>query len=244
MAEGKNKIIVYKDWLNNFEDLTDEELGKLMRHFFEYVNDLNPVLEDRILNIAWRPIEATLKRDLKAWEAFVDKQKGNGSKGGRPPKAETQTTQITQAFIEEPKKPVSDSVSVSVNERESDIKTPAPILQLPIEDLRDLPEPPGASNNKPKDRAELWELVREKSQGIGFTEAMVKAYSKQIEECYRDEVDGVWRRSSDGVTALNNWRKQITTQWLTDLKMEKFKNEYVKLKPQEMVASLPKSRTN
>jgi hypothetical protein len=243
MAEGKNKIIVYKDWLNNFEDLTDEELGKLMRHFFEYVNDLNPVLEDRILNIAWRPIEATLKRDLKAWEAFVDKQKDNGSKGGRPPKAETQRTQTTQAFIEEPKKPVSVSVSDSVNERESDIKTPAQVLNLENEDS-DYPLPPGASNNKPKDRAELWELVREKSQRIGFSEAMVKAYSKQIEECYRDEADGVWRRSSDGTTALNNWRKQITTQWLTDLDMEEYKTKYLKSKPQEMVASLPKSRNN
>lgn len=107
MAEGKNKIVVYADWLNNFEELTDEELGKLMRHFFMYVNDMNPVLEDRLLKIAWKPMESTLKRDLKKWETFVDKQKANGKKGGRP------KTQKTQAFKEKPKKAVSDSVSVS-----------------------------------------------------------------------------------------------------------------------------------
>lgn len=119
MAEGKNKIVVYRDWLKNFEDLTDEELGKLMRHFFKYVNDLNPVLEDRLLLVAWKPIEATLKRDLKSWESFIGKQKENGSKGGRPIKTETQKT---QAFIEKPKKPDNDSVnvsdSVSVNVKE------------------------------------------------------------------------------------------------------------------------------
>lgn len=108
MAEGKNKIVVYADWLDNFEDLTDEELGKLMRHFFMYVNDMDPVLEDRLLNIAWKPIQATLKRDLKKWESFVEKQKANGKKGGRP------KTQKTQALNEEPKKAVSVSVSDSV----------------------------------------------------------------------------------------------------------------------------------
>ena len=75
MAQGKNKIFVYRDWLNNFEDLTDEELGKLMRHFFEYVNDLNPVLEDRLLNLVWKPIESTLKRDLKKWEEKSEKNR-------------------------------------------------------------------------------------------------------------------------------------------------------------------------
>ena len=113
MAENKKKVVVYTDWLQNFEDLTDEELGKLMRHFFEYINDLNPVLEDRLLKIAWKPLENTLKRDLKKWESFVDKQKENGSKGGRP-----KSTQKTQAFNQEPKKADSDNVSDSVNESE------------------------------------------------------------------------------------------------------------------------------
>ena len=113
MAEGKNKIVVYADWLDNFEDLTDVELGKLMRHFFEYVNDLNPELEDRLLKIAWKPIESTLKRDLKKWESFVEKQKANGSRGGRP------KTQITQALNEKPKKADSDSDSDSVSDKVS-----------------------------------------------------------------------------------------------------------------------------
>jgi len=108
MAEGKNKIVVYADWLGNFEDLTDEELGKLMRHFFEYVNDLNPVLEDRLLSIAWKPIQATLKRDLKKWETYVEKQKANGKKGGRPKAKEP------KPLFENPLEPKkADSVSVS-----------------------------------------------------------------------------------------------------------------------------------
>jgi len=114
MAEGKNKIVVYADWLGNFEDLTDEELGKLMRHFFEYVNDLNPVLEDRLLSIAWKPIQATLKRDLKKWETYVEKQKANGKKGGRP------KAKKPKPLFENPDEP-KKADSVSVSDRDSDI---------------------------------------------------------------------------------------------------------------------------
>lgn len=111
MAENKKKVVVYTDWLKNFEDLTDEELGKLMRHFFMYINDLDPILEDRLLKIAWNPIETTLKRDLIKWNEFVEKQKENGLKGGRP-----KESQKTQAFLENPKKADSVSVSVSVSD--------------------------------------------------------------------------------------------------------------------------------
>jgi len=116
MADGKKKIIVYADWINNFEDLTDEELGKLWRHFFNYVNDLNPVIEDRLIKVAWKPIEATLKRDLQKWETYTEKQKANGKKGGRP---KAKQTQITQRLKNKPKKGVSVSVSVSDSVKDS-----------------------------------------------------------------------------------------------------------------------------
>lgn len=110
MAEGKNKIVFYADWKDSFNHLTDEEAGKLIKHFFKYVNDENPTLEDRLLKASWIPIEKTLKRDLKKWESYVEKQKENGKKGGRP------KTQKTQAFLEKPKKAVNDSVSDSVTD--------------------------------------------------------------------------------------------------------------------------------
>ena len=38
MAVGKKKVIVYTDWIIQFKDLTDEEAGKLIKHFFNYIN--------------------------------------------------------------------------------------------------------------------------------------------------------------------------------------------------------------
>lgn len=116
MAEGKNKIIVYKDWETIFKKLSNEEAGKLIKHFFSYVNDNNPVPEDRLTELLFEPIKQTLKRDLEKWEQKAEKNRENGAKGGRPRKPnETQENPV--GFLEtqaNPEKPVSDSDSVSV----------------------------------------------------------------------------------------------------------------------------------
>jgi hypothetical protein len=123
MAVGKKKVIVYTDWITQFKDLTDDEAGKLIKHFFEYVNDLNPK-SDRLIELLFNPIKATLKRDLEAWESKQQTNKENGLKGGRPKKEITEINPnnpngllITQ---NNPQKGVN--VSVSVNDNVKDIK--------------------------------------------------------------------------------------------------------------------------
>lgn len=118
MAKNKKSFILYADQKGVFEQLPDEYAGKLIKHIFKYVNDENPISEDLIINIAFEPIKQCLKRDLQRWEEYIDKQKLNGSKGGRPPKPKE--TQETQAFLSEPKKPDSVSVSDSVTDSETD----------------------------------------------------------------------------------------------------------------------------
>lgn len=73
MADKKNKVIVYKDWISTFEKLSDDEAGKLIKHFFQYINDLNPESDDRLITLLFEPIKQTLKRDLKAYEARCKK---------------------------------------------------------------------------------------------------------------------------------------------------------------------------
>lgn len=121
MAKDKKSFILYTDQSGVFNQLPDEIAGKLIKHIFAYVNDENPISDDLIINIAFEPIKQSLKRDLKRYEVYVDKQSVNGAKGGRPKKATE--TQKTQAFFEKPKKAdsvsvsVSDSVNVNVNKR-------------------------------------------------------------------------------------------------------------------------------
>jgi hypothetical protein len=118
MAEGKKKVIVYADWINQFKDLTDEEAGKLIKHFFEYINDLNPV-SDRLIELLFNPIKATLKRDLESWLNKQKTNKENGLKGGRPKKTETQNNPNNPVgFLETQNNPQK---GVSVNDNVNDI---------------------------------------------------------------------------------------------------------------------------
>ena len=118
MAQNKKSFILYADQKGVFDQLPDELAGKLIKHILAYVNDENPISDDLIINIAFEPIKQSLKRDLRRWEDYIEKQSVNGKKGGRPPKAKE--SQETQAFFEKPKK--ADSVSVSDNDNIKEYK--------------------------------------------------------------------------------------------------------------------------
>ena len=119
MAKDKKSFILYNDQSGVFNQLPDEIAGKLIKHIFAYVNDENPICDDLIINIAFEPIKQSLKRDLKRYEQYIEKQSLNGAKGGRPKKATE--TQETQPFFEKPKKADSVSVSDSVNDNDNKI---------------------------------------------------------------------------------------------------------------------------
>ena len=132
MAENKKSFILYTDQSGVFNQLPDELAGKLIKHIFSYVNDENPICEDLIINIAFEPIKQSLKRDLKRWEEYVEKQSVNGRKGGRPKKANE--SQKTQPFFEKPKK--ADSVSVSVSDNVNDNVNKKRFIKPTIEEIK------------------------------------------------------------------------------------------------------------
>jgi hypothetical protein len=81
MADGKNSFVLYTDLIHTFEELTDEEAGKLIKHMLRYVNDKDPTPPDRLTKITFEPIKQQLKRSLKSWEASVEKKSTGGSLG-------------------------------------------------------------------------------------------------------------------------------------------------------------------
>lgn len=80
MAADKKSFILYADLIDNIDHLTNEEKGILFTHLLYYVNDKNPVLEDRLILTAWKPIERQLKRDLKKFEEIKSKRSDAGKK--------------------------------------------------------------------------------------------------------------------------------------------------------------------
>lgn len=118
--KDKKSFIAYCDWGEIFDELEDNEAGKLVKHLFNYVRDKNPNAEDKLTKMMFIQIKQSLKRDLIKYDIYISKQSENGKKGGRPKKPTK--TQKTQPFIEKPKKAdtVTDSVTVNVNVNEND----------------------------------------------------------------------------------------------------------------------------
>jgi len=119
MAENKKSIIVYADWIDKFEELEDEEAGRLIKHFFRYVNDLNPEYPDRTTKLMFIDIKATLKRDLTKWEdkspQRIEKARlaGLASAEARKLKKQLDSTNELKVELNPTKSTVSVSVSVS-----------------------------------------------------------------------------------------------------------------------------------
>ena len=88
MAANKDSFILYCKYIHQIEKISDEQAGKLFKHILRYVNDLNPVIDDLIIDLLFEGIKQDLKNDLKKWEATCKRNQENGSKGGRPKKTQ------------------------------------------------------------------------------------------------------------------------------------------------------------
>jgi len=122
MAENKKSFVLYADLIKSIEHLTNEEKGILFNHLLEYVNDKNPILEDRLVLTAWKPIELQLKRDLIKFEEVKAKRSGAGKRSAelRALKLEEQTstnpTSVESVEQTSTNPTVNDTVTVNVND--------------------------------------------------------------------------------------------------------------------------------
>lgn len=115
--KGKNSFVLYTDLHETVKQLPDNKAGILFKTILSYVNDENPVVKDLVVKIAFEPIKLQLKRDLKKWEAYQQKQSENGKRGGRPKKDEplADNPENPTLIFDNPTKPKkADTVPVTV----------------------------------------------------------------------------------------------------------------------------------
>lgn len=121
MAEGKNTVVVYRDWIDKFEELEDDEAGRLIKHFFRFINDLNPEAPDRITKLSFIDIEKSLKRDLIKWDKKIEVRsiagKASAEKRKQEKEIQQNSTNPTHVdFVEKNLTNPTDSVNVNVND--------------------------------------------------------------------------------------------------------------------------------
>ena len=115
MSKNKKSIILYSEWLETFDNLTDDEAGKLIKHIFRYVNDKNPEAPDRITEMLFIPIKQTLKRDLKKWEDEREKRSKAGKKGMKSRWKNNNKTITNDNNVINNITKITDNVNVNVN---------------------------------------------------------------------------------------------------------------------------------
>lgn len=170
MAAEKKSFILYCDQIHTFEELTDEEAGKLIKHIYRYCNDQDPILEDRMVNIAFQHIKHQLKRDLRQWQKYIEKQAVNGKKGGRP--KHDQETQKTQAFFKNPSQPKkADNVNVNATAINRDV----------VIELLQAAAPPTITHQQLEQQAELL-MKQYQGQKIGNLRALCNRWMNNYQE--------------------------------------------------------------
>ena len=85
-SEEKKSFKLYNDYKKHFDQMTDEDAGKVIKAILAYVNFEDFPELDGAAGMAFSFIEAQLSRDRIAYDKKCETNKVNGSKGGRPPK--------------------------------------------------------------------------------------------------------------------------------------------------------------
>lgn len=89
----KMSFLMYLDYEEQFNLLTDEEVGQLMRAIMQYEKTREIPKLDGMSKMAFSFIKTQLDRDREKYNKKCEKNKENGTKGGRPKK-----TQKTERF--------------------------------------------------------------------------------------------------------------------------------------------------
>jgi len=113
---AKESFIIYKSFYPALEDLTDEDLGALFRALFEYqINGTE--CENKSISMAFKFFKNQFRLDEEKYLNVINRNKTNGSKGGRP---KTQDNPKNPVGYLEPKKPYNDNDNVNENENVND----------------------------------------------------------------------------------------------------------------------------
>lgn len=115
---GKKSFIAYKNWKSTFDELSNEDAGKLIKHIFEYVNGSNEKADTVLIRAVFANIKDTIDRDIVKWEEQIKQRKAAGKRSAEARKSTSVKRSSTS--VNETQRNSTDSVNVSVTDSEND----------------------------------------------------------------------------------------------------------------------------
>ena len=117
----KKSFIIRLENIEQFNMLTDEQCGKLLKAMCRYV-DTGEVenFHDKMVSFAFSFLKGQIDRDAEKYEEMCTKNAENGKKGGRPKKSErfSEKPKKSEWFFSKPTKSLCDSDSDSDSDPE------------------------------------------------------------------------------------------------------------------------------
>lgn len=114
MATEKESFIIYKSFYEPIKILSDKQLGRLFRALFDYQIENKADVEPDIL-MAFSFFKNQMDIDERKYDKVVERNRSNGSKGGRPSKEKNPKNPVG---FNKPKKADNDNVNVNENVNE------------------------------------------------------------------------------------------------------------------------------
>ena len=194
MNDKKKSFLLYLDTLEILHKLTDEQAGKLLKAFLAYHSkqDLNL---DPMLDLVFFSFQAQFERDGVKYNTIVERNRNNGSKGGRPKNpVKAKEPSGLSGNPSEPKK--ADSVKDSGSDKDKDSES---------------------DNKVTNDRfAEFWDLYGKKTDSAKCKTKFARLTKTEIELLFeklpayiKSTPDKQWRKNP--ITWLNGkcWNDEI-----------------------------------
>ena len=175
--EEKRSFILYSSYMEQFNELSDEQAGKLIKAIFMYAEKkIIPEFDDGMVKMAFSFIKSRIDLDLEKWNKTREKRSEAGRKGGK----QTQANQANDSLVKQTQANqavnVNDNVNVNVNDNVINIP--------PISPKGDKPKKKPETDSFSKSFDDFWKAYPKKVSKSNALKALEK--QKQSSQWQKD----------------------------------------------------------
>ena len=201
MTEKKTSFVLPTDLLDDLEDFSDDEVGKIFRAILIYTNETEePEFDDRAMKVVFRHIKKYIDSANENYDKKVQANRVNGAKGGRPKKDAEENPknptviEKTERFSEKPSK------SHTETESETDIET--------VSECECETEPNGVAHTHTKSYGENKNVMLSDEEYERLTERMGGSKRSEYIEKLSDYMASTGKKYQSHYATICSWFRQ------------------------------------
>ena len=119
----KKSLLLYYDYQQHFNFLSDEQVGRIVRAMLEYeIDGILPEFDETIMKMTFSFIRANLDRDMQKYIDKCSKNAENGKSGGRPKKQQDERINSADSVVNENDESTFQSQSLNNDDHTEKLK--------------------------------------------------------------------------------------------------------------------------